>query len=241
MPETLPDAGLQRDLLPVNAVIGFLKRDRRWPSALYKLGYRLSMIDQLVTAPPAGTAEVDVICLKHTTNHAMLWECKSGKTLNGMQARVYAAITAEDVQRTGNVTFPRPTHASVEPVYCCLEAQKSAVVNALATWGLTIPVVGLGKTAQLASGRLLTRKRIASSRQASLCHLLKRYPGSLSRTPIHRRIASLLPCLPPWSRSCAGRGKSSPRDICFRKPFRIGIAWARTSGGTCRQQRMTSL
>jgi len=41
MPEPLPVAGLQRDLIPVNAVIGFLNRDRRWPSVLYELGYRL--------------------------------------------------------------------------------------------------------------------------------------------------------------------------------------------------------
>ena len=155
MPEPLPDAGLQHDLLPVNAVIGFLKRDRRWPAVLYRLGYQLCMIDQRVTAPSVGSAEVDVICLKHKKDHAMLWECKSGRTLGERQARVYAAVTAEDVQRTGNVTFPRPADASVEPVYCCLEADKSAVVDALVAWGLTIPVIGLGKTAQLASGRLL--------------------------------------------------------------------------------------
>lgn len=154
MPEPGCDAGLQRDLIPVNAVIGFLKRDRRWPSALYKLGYRLCMIDQPVTAPAVGTAEIDVICLNHRDNHAMLWECKSGKTAEEKQARVYAAVTAEDVQRTGNITFPRPADASVEPVYCCLEADKLAIVNALRSWGLDIAVITLGETAHLATGRL---------------------------------------------------------------------------------------
>ena len=154
MPEPGSDAGLQRDLIPVNAVIGFLKRDRRWPSALYRLGYRLCMIEQPVTAPAVGTAEIDVICLKHRESHALLWECKSGKTVDEKQARVYAAVTPEDVQRTGNITFPRPADASVEPVYCCLEADQPAVVGALRSRGLSIPVITLGERAHLAAGAL---------------------------------------------------------------------------------------
>jgi hypothetical protein len=56
--------GLQQDLIPVNAVIGFLKRDRRWPSVLYDVGYRLTMIDQPVSVANLGRAEIDVIMLK---------------------------------------------------------------------------------------------------------------------------------------------------------------------------------
>jgi hypothetical protein len=44
MPPLSADAGFQRDLIPVNAVIGFLKRDRRWPSELYRIGCRLSFL-----------------------------------------------------------------------------------------------------------------------------------------------------------------------------------------------------
>ncbi len=143
----------QRDLVPVNAVIGFLKRGRVWPSVLYELGYKLAMIEQPVSVPAIGEAEVDVICLNHGRNHALLWECKSGYTLKEKQARVYASATAEDVQRTGNVTFPDPGTASVEPVYCCLEADQHKVVATLRDWGVTIPVVSLGGKALLASGK----------------------------------------------------------------------------------------
>jgi hypothetical protein len=141
-------------LVPVNAVIGFLKRDRKWPSALYDLGYRLAMIEQPVSAAAVGTAEIDVICLNHKQNHAILWECKSGCTVGEKQARVYASISAEDVQRTGNITFPHAASASVEPVYCCLESDCGAVVNSLKNLGLTIPVVSLGKQAVLVCGQL---------------------------------------------------------------------------------------
>src|SRR5579864_8974938 len=99
-------SGVQRDLLPVNAVIGFLKRDRRWPSPLYRLGYKLEMIEQTISVGGVGRAEIDVICLRHAKNHAILWECKSGHSVDEKQAKVYAAATANDVQLTGNVTFP---------------------------------------------------------------------------------------------------------------------------------------
>lgn len=84
----------------------------------------------------------------------MLWECKSGKSVDERQAHVYAAVTAEDVQRTGNVTFPRLAGASVEPVYCCLQAEQAAIVDALSKLGSHIPVIALGEVAQLASGML---------------------------------------------------------------------------------------
>lgn len=154
MPRLEPEAELQRDLIPVNAVIGFLRHDRRWPSALYSQGYQLCAIEQPITAPPVGTAEIDVICISHRENHAILWECKSGKTVDEKQAQVYAAVTAEDVQRTGNVTFRQPASASVEPAYCCLAVHEAIIVDALRGWGLDIPVVSLGERARLASGRL---------------------------------------------------------------------------------------
>jgi hypothetical protein len=150
--KSILEPGLQRDLLPVNAVIGFLKRDRRCPSVLYERGYRLAAVDQLVSVPTAGRAEVDVVCLNHRRNHAILWECKSGRTAKEAQARVYAAATAEDVQRTGNITFPNPASASVEPAYCCLEKDSGAIVESLQSFGLDVPVVALGASAQLVRG-----------------------------------------------------------------------------------------
>jgi hypothetical protein len=144
--------GIQRDLIPVNAIIGFLKRDRRWPSPLYQSGYRLEMIEQPISVAGVGQAEIDVICLKRS-GHAILWECKSGHTVNEKQARVYAAVTVEDVQRTGNITFPQPAKASVEAAYCCLERDGEKVVAALSTCAPGIPVVALGSKAILISGQ----------------------------------------------------------------------------------------
>jgi hypothetical protein len=144
---------VQRDLVPVNAVIGFLKRDKKWPSGLYRLGYRLALIEQPVSTASHGTAEVDVICLSQKRNHAILWECKSGSAIHERQARVYAAITAEDVQRTGNLTFPHAASASVEPPYCCLEPDERVIMGSLRSWGLGIPVVSLGSKAKTASGQ----------------------------------------------------------------------------------------
>lgn len=136
----------------MNAVLGFLKRDAQWPSLLYDLGYRLVMIEQPITVPNVGIVEVDIICLNHSRNHAQLWECKSGRTADAKQARVYAAVKAEHVQRTGNVTFPDPASATVEVVYCCLGDEAKAILAALVNEGLNFPVVSLGEKAELAGG-----------------------------------------------------------------------------------------
>jgi len=145
--------GVQRDLIPVNAVIGFLKRDRRWPSPLYRLGYKLEMIEQPISVGSVGRAEVDVISLKHKKNHAVLWECKSGHSVDERQAAVYAAATPNDVQLTGNVTFPNPSRASIEAAYCCLEEEAKKVVEALSRCAPTVPVVALGAKALLVANR----------------------------------------------------------------------------------------
>lgn len=214
MQEALPGAGLQRDLIPVNAVIGFLKRDRRWPAALYNLGYQLSMIDQLVTSSSAGNAEVDVICVKHREDHAILWECKSGKTLSEKQARVYAALTAEDVQRTGNVTFHQPSRASIEPVYCCLEADETTVVSTLSTWEVTIPVIGLGETAHLAAGRLADPEVHAAFAAGLRLPALEEVPRFLianAHTPKERIAPALFATMVSFLRG--QRGKFSVRHL----------------------------
>jgi hypothetical protein len=145
--------GIQRDLIPVNAVIGFLKRDRRWPSPLYQLGYKLEMIEQPISVASVGMAEVDVISLRHRQNHAVLWECKAGHTIDEKQAHVYAAASPSDIQRTGNITFPNPTKATVESAYCCLEEEAEKVVDALLRCAPALPVVALGQTARLAGNR----------------------------------------------------------------------------------------
>ncbi len=214
MPEPLPVAGLQRDLIPVNALIGFLKRDRRWPSVLYELGYRLSMIDQRVTAPPIGTAEIDVICLKHRANHAILWECKSGRTVDERQARVYAAVSAEDVQRTGNVTFPRPAEASVQQAYCCLESEGESIVSALASMGLNIPVVALGTQARAISGRFRdseTHDRFAAGFSLPPLEEVPRFLIANAHTPKERIAPALFATVVSFLRR--QRGKFSVRHL----------------------------
>lgn len=104
--------------------------------------------------PNEGIVEVDVICLNRQKNHCLLWECKSGRSIDPKQARIYNAVKAEHVQRTGNITFPEPATGGVEVIYCCLSQDARAVTASLADEGLKIPVVSLGERAELASGQI---------------------------------------------------------------------------------------
>jgi hypothetical protein len=112
------------------------------------------MIEQPVSVPGVGTVEVDVISLNHRKDHAILWECKSGRTLDEKQARIYAAMTAEHLQRTGNITFATPAAARTEVVYCCLSGEAKSIVTGLHGSGVTLPVVSLGQKAEIATGQI---------------------------------------------------------------------------------------
>jgi hypothetical protein len=110
------------------------------------------MIEQPVAVPNVGVVEADVICLNHAKNHALLWECKSGRTASVNQARVYAAVRPEHVQLTGNVSFPDPQRATVEVVYCCLNDDANAIAAAIATEAPKLPLISLGEKAELRVG-----------------------------------------------------------------------------------------
>src|SRR5262245_62048809 len=82
----------------------------------------------------------------------MIEQCKSGRTVEKKQAQVYAALSPTDVQRTANVTFPRPNSATAEVIYCCLSEDSKTISTTLREIGAAIPVISLGANAELVSG-----------------------------------------------------------------------------------------
>ena len=144
---------IQKDLVPVNAVIGFLKPDGHWPPVLYDLGYRLSAIEQPVRVTENGILEVDVIGHSRRRNHGLLIEGKSGANADAPQAGKYAKASAEDVQRTGSVSFRTPATATVEPVYVCLEEDSARIITGVSKSAPGTPVVAMGSRAVLAYGK----------------------------------------------------------------------------------------
>lgn len=202
------ESTLQPDLIPVNAVIGFAKRDKRWPSALYDAGYKIAAIEQPISSGTIGSAEVDVITLNHGDNHAILWECKSGHSVTRKQAKVYAAATAEDVQRTGNVTFPNPGLAKSEAAYCCLEQDSAQIIEALRSFGLDVPVVVLGTRATLESGQFQDRKvqeKFCSGIDLPRLEEVPRFLPANKHTPKHKIAVLIIPTLVSFLRRQSGR------------------------------------
>ena len=141
---------MQADLVPVNILITLCKRDKKWPNILYKCGYRVKAIEQAVAVSEEGRTLVDVILLNRKKNHAIAWECKSGRGVNEKQARVYSRITAKEIQETGNVSFRSPESATAESAYCCLEEHAANITLVLKRFGNELPVLAVGKTLSLA-------------------------------------------------------------------------------------------
>jgi len=112
------------------------------------------MIEQPVSVPEIGSVSVDVLCLNPLKNHALSWECKSGRTIEDKQARVYSAIRAEHLQRTGNVTFREPRRATAEAIYCCLRQDAEKIKSSLDRLGSRLPIISLSDKAELFSGQV---------------------------------------------------------------------------------------
>lgn len=156
------------------------------------------MIEQPVSVPGVGTVEADIISLNHGKNHAILWECKSGRSVDEKQARVYAAIKPEHVQRTGNITFEKPGSASVEVAYCCLSSDAKTVSKTLQSAGVALPVVSLGTTAELTSGRIHDRRLDTLLTTGVSLPPLEDVPGFLlanTHTPVSELARLVFPTL----------------------------------------------
>ena len=66
----------------INMIIGLCSKTACWPSVLHDLGYEVQLIEQTISLRESSQKITpDVIAVSNPLKHAIVIDCKSGKTL----------------------------------------------------------------------------------------------------------------------------------------------------------------
>lgn len=96
----------------INKFIGLCKnngpannkgRQRFWPNPLHELGYRVEVIEQNVKMRGGDTVKPDVLTVSNKNLHALVVECKGGKSIKPDQDFRYASLLPSDLSNCAKV------------------------------------------------------------------------------------------------------------------------------------------
>ena len=80
----------------LNKFIGLCTNTANWPRILYKMGFRVQLIEQRI-ALGAGSIMPDVVSVSDSLSHALVVDCKGGKNINPSQDAKYAGMRHGDL------------------------------------------------------------------------------------------------------------------------------------------------
>lgn len=96
----------------INKFIGLCKRNgskdgkngkKFWPNPLHELGYRVEMIEQGIKMRSGDIVKPDVLAVSSRNLHALVAECKSGKSIEAGQDRRYGRLSPLDLANLARV------------------------------------------------------------------------------------------------------------------------------------------
>jgi len=83
-----------KNVLILRALIALCKRDIKLPSDLYDLGYTQVVMDKTIRLEDDRSVMPDLIISSRKENHCVVWESKSGRSIDNDQAKRLASIEA---------------------------------------------------------------------------------------------------------------------------------------------------
>jgi hypothetical protein len=81
-----------KNVLILRALIALCKRDIKLPSVIYDLGYTQIITDKMIKLENDRSVMPDLIISSMKENHCVVWESKSGRSINNDQAKRLASI-----------------------------------------------------------------------------------------------------------------------------------------------------
>ena len=85
-----------KNVLILRTIIALCKRDIKLPTVFHNLGYHQILIEQPVSLPDSKSVVPDLIISSRQTNHCIVWESKSGRSIDNDQANRLSLIEATD-------------------------------------------------------------------------------------------------------------------------------------------------
>jgi len=83
-----------KNVLILRALIALCKRDIKLPSNFYNLGYTQVVMDKTIRLEDGRSVMPDLIISSRKENHCVVWESKSGRSIENNQAKRLASIEA---------------------------------------------------------------------------------------------------------------------------------------------------
>ncbi len=136
---------MEQRLLPVNALLGLASPGDLRTGLLAAAGFRAVGIEVPVIGR-LGKVVVDVVLARASDGVLLVCEAKSGRNMDGEQARKYAVLTTSEVVRQVAVTSVATPRVAV--VYATLLQHRSSIAGNLAALALSVPVAVLGASSR---------------------------------------------------------------------------------------------
>lgn len=83
----------------INYIIGFCKKNSRWIQPLEEEGYRVQLIEQMITTDKGNKVKPDVVAVSNKLLNSLVFECKGGVTLKQDQIERYSELSERDLLR----------------------------------------------------------------------------------------------------------------------------------------------
>ncbi len=76
----------------MNMFVGLCADTPQWPSILLDLGYRIQLVEPVISTNTAQKVNPDVVAASEIHSHAIVAECKSGKNIDARQDKKYREL-----------------------------------------------------------------------------------------------------------------------------------------------------
>jgi len=134
---------VERQLLPVNALIALCSTGDVYPAPLADAGYHLSGVEVPVVVGN-GKVVVDAVFFRPDHNLILAGEAKSGANVDEAQARRYGQLDSDSVVLAAAITIREAGDRYLQPLYVCLVENLSRVLQGLDKADLACPVLAIG-------------------------------------------------------------------------------------------------
>lgn len=103
----------------LNGLIGFASSVEGWPKPLQEHGYVLYWVGPSYLVSNGRKSNPDLLFVSQLLNHCLIFECKSGSSIDHEQLESLMATTKENLIQGAQVSFPDPKTAEFDIVIVC--------------------------------------------------------------------------------------------------------------------------
>ena len=136
---------MEKRLLPVNGLIGLVRRDGLNPLALAQAGFELVGLE-VPCVTPEGNAAINVVLANPDAGHIAASESKCGSNVEVDQAKRYQVLDARTVVRSAFVTLRRRVDLTLEVIYVGLAEHMDRMLLSLCEAGVSFPMITVSRS-----------------------------------------------------------------------------------------------